>query len=82
MKREIETLRELKKMRDIGVDKAIEFASKNIPEFASHMETWGSHCGAPKSVYGGHLIVLILASVGLMDIGRTVKPHRSGGQKY
>ncbi len=27
-----------------------------------HMETWGPHCGAPKSVYRGHLEVLIKAA--------------------
>lgn len=28
-------------------------------EYASHMKIWGPHCGAPKSVYAGHLQVLL-----------------------
>lgn len=30
-------------------------------EWESHMETWGPHCGAPKSVYEGHLRALLKA---------------------
>ena len=32
-------------------------------EYESHMATWGPHCGAPKSVYAGHLKVLIDAAI-------------------
>ncbi len=28
-------------------------------EYAEHMLTWGPHCGAPKSVYKGHLDKLL-----------------------
>ncbi len=39
-------------------------ASKPYPEeYADHLATWGSHCGAPKSVYKGHLDILIAAAV-------------------
>ncbi len=30
-------------------------------EYATHMSTWGPNCGAPKSVYEGHLKKLLEA---------------------
>ena len=32
-------------------------------ELKSHLETWGTNCGAPLSVYAGHLQRLLLAAL-------------------
>lgn len=31
-------------------------------ELKDHLGTWGPHCGAPLSVYAGHLRILILSA--------------------
>lgn len=34
-----------------------------LAEYDSHISTWAAHCGAPKSVYIGHLEKLLQAAV-------------------
>lgn len=37
-------------------------------EIRLHLSTWGPHCGAPRSVFAGHLKVLILALLNNRDV--------------
>jgi hypothetical protein len=32
-------------------------------QYKDHLETWGPHCGAPKSVFKGHLDKLLRTNV-------------------
>ncbi len=40
-------------------------AAKAIHE---HLSTWGPHCGAPRSVFAGHLKALIMALIKNRDL--------------
>jgi len=52
--------------RLVGLDKmenwdlTCQWAEENIPELAAHLETWGRHCGAPRQVYRGHLVKMLI----------------------
>ena len=35
-------------------------AQSALPPLNEHLETWGNHCGAPFSVYRGHLVRMLL----------------------
>lgn len=41
-------------------DVTCEWAEENIPQLASHLETWGPHCGAPRKVYLGHIVRMLI----------------------
>ena len=34
---------------------------KQLTELAEFLDTWGSNCGAPRSVFEGHLNILLVA---------------------
>lgn len=36
-------------------------ATRYFEAYRDHLETWGPHCGAPKSVFQGHLEKLLEA---------------------
>ena len=37
-----------------------EWAESNIRPLSEHMETWGKHCGAPRAVYRGHIVRMLI----------------------
>ncbi len=39
---------------------ACRWAQQNIPELQGFFETWAKHCGAPKSVFIGHTVRMLL----------------------
>ena len=45
-------------------DDVCEWAETNLPELHDHLETWGAHCGAPRAVYRGHLVRMLVDIVG------------------
>ena len=45
-------------------DDVCEWAETNLPEVHSHLQTWGAHCGAPISVYRGHLVRILVDIIG------------------
>ena len=44
----------------VGWDKTCIFAEERIEPLARHLETWGANCGAPRDVYRGHLVKMLL----------------------
>ena len=42
-------------------DRICEKAEREIEPVHDFLETWGPHCGAPREVFRGHLIHLILS---------------------
>lgn len=45
----------------IGGEKRVTAEENFLRELADHLATWGPHCGAPQSVYEGHLRALLRA---------------------
>ena len=45
-------------------DDVCEWAEENLPEVHDHLETWGPHCGAPRAVYRGHLVKMLVSVIG------------------
>lgn len=41
---------------------ACEYAEENIEALHHFLETWGPHCGAPREVFRGHLVKMLLDS--------------------
>lgn len=41
-------------------DRTCEFAEEHLKPVANHMETWGSHCAAPRNVYRGHIVRMLI----------------------
>lgn len=41
-------------------DNACQWAEDNIKAVADHLDTWGPHCGAPRNVYRGQLIKMLI----------------------
>lgn len=41
-------------------DATCRWAERNLPELERHMDTWGSHCGAPRDVYLGHIVRMLV----------------------
>ena len=50
----------LKKLAEEDFDLACEFAEKNIDSCSDFFETWAKHCGAPKSVFIGHTVKMLI----------------------
>ena len=54
-------LERLVKFADVADwDRVCEFAEEHFQPIADHMATWGPHCGAPRSVYRGHVVKMLL----------------------
>lgn len=47
-------------------DATCEFAEDNYEPLANHLMVWGNACGAPRDVYRGHIVRM------LIDIGREI----------
>ena len=45
-------------------DDVCDWAEGNFPELHDHMETWGANCGAPRAVYRGHLVRMLIDIIG------------------
>ena len=59
-----QTIKDIKELKETsGIDSAVKYAMNNIPAFREHIDTWGKHCGAPVSVYSGHVLVMLLNSI-------------------
>lgn len=41
-------------------DGACEWAENNIEGLSDYFETWAKHCGAPRSVFVGHTVKLLI----------------------
>lgn len=50
----------LKKLAEEDFDLACDFAEHNIDACADFFETWAKHCGAPKSVFIGHTVRMLI----------------------
>ena len=48
-------------------DETCRWAEANIPPLANHTDTWGRDCGAPRGVYLGHLVRMLLAIENMPD---------------
>jgi hypothetical protein len=54
-------LKHLIQMHDLKPwDDLCRWAEQNIPALHRHLETWGHHCGAPRDIYRGHLVKMLL----------------------
>lgn len=42
-------------------DSFCQTVEDQTPAIRGHLETWGPHCGAPRYVYRGHLVRLLLS---------------------
>lgn len=41
-------------------DHTCELAERHLPPLAHHLSIWGPHCGAPRAIYRGHLVRLLI----------------------
>jgi len=53
-------LEHLINLASTNFDAGCEWAEDNMQPVKDHLDTWGPHCGAPKEVYRGHLIQMII----------------------
>ena len=50
----------LKMLAESDFDGACIWAEHNIPTLADFFETWAKHCGAPKEVFIGHTVRMLV----------------------
>jgi len=48
-------------LAEIDFDRACIWAENNMPEVSAFFETWAQHCGAPKAVFVGHTVKMLIA---------------------
>lgn len=41
-------------------DKACKWAEDNLPELKSFLSTWSKNCGAPRAVFVGHTVSMLI----------------------
>ena len=50
----------IKMLAEDDFEGAAIWAEINIQSVANFMSTWGSHCGAPRSVFLGHIVKMLI----------------------
>ena len=55
-----EQLKHLKMLAETDFDKAVVWAEQNITSLSDYFETWASNCGAPRDVFIGHTIAMLI----------------------
>ena len=56
------------KLSDKNWDKQCDYMEQTIPQLHEFLELWGRHCGAPRSVFRGHLCKLLIEA-------KPITPH-------
>jgi len=50
----------LKMLAESDFEGACIWAENNIPSLTAYFDTWAKHCGAPKSVFIGHTVRMLI----------------------
>lgn len=51
----------LKMLAQTDFDGACTWAEHNMPSVCEFFDTWASHCGAPRRVFVGHVVKMLIA---------------------
>ncbi len=54
-------LQHLKMLAEIDFEGACRWAEYDMDEVGSFFETWAKHCGAPKDVFIGHTVKMLIS---------------------
>lgn len=54
-------LQHLKMLAETDFDAACRWAEYNMDEVGDFFETWAKHCGAPKDVFIGHVVKMLIS---------------------
>lgn len=54
-------LQHLKMLAEIDFEAACRWAEYNMDEVGVFFETWAKHCGAPKDVFIGHTVKMLIS---------------------